>query len=60
MLSIDEVADQLAVSRDTIRRLVERGELKAVKVGAQWRISTADLAAYLERNTPEPVVSSGG
>ena len=59
MLSIDEVAEELAVGRDTIRRLIERGELKAVKVGVQWRISHENLAAYLERNTPEPVVSSG-
>ena len=31
LLSIKEVADALAVSRDSVSRLVRRGELKAVE-----------------------------
>lgn len=50
MLTINEVAKRLTVSRDTIRRMIDRGELVAIKVGLrQWRIEEAELERYIAR-----------
>lgn len=46
---LQEVADRLAVSKRTVYRLIERGELSAVTVGADLRILESDLVAYIER-----------
>lgn len=44
-----DVAPLLNVSRKTAYRLIERGELDAVHVGASVRVRPEDLANYLER-----------
>jgi excisionase family DNA binding protein len=56
MLSVKEVAERLAVSEQTVLKLIERGELATSRVGRQYRVAEADLAAYLERTKvrPEP------
>jgi excisionase family DNA binding protein len=41
-----EVADALGMSERTIRRAIERGDLRATKVGRSFCITPADLAAY--------------
>ncbi len=41
--SFSEVAQQWGVSLWTIRRLVERGDLKAVNIGALQRIPRAEV-----------------
>ncbi len=50
-LSPDDVAQRLGVSLDTAYRLISNRDpgkrLRAVKVRGQWRISEADLAAWL-------------
>jgi len=49
LLSMAEAMDYLGISRPTMYRLLERGEVKGSKVGSQWRFRQADLAAYLQR-----------
>jgi excisionase family DNA binding protein len=46
-----DVAHLLNVSRKTAYRLIERGELEAVHVGASVRIRPESLDAYLDRST---------
>ncbi len=46
-LTVAEVASYLGVSGDVVRDLIRKGELRAAKVGGQWRVDPADLAAYL-------------
>lgn len=43
------IADDLAVTTQTVRNLVARGELPAVRVGRQLRIRRDDYAAFLGR-----------
>lgn len=50
MNTIDEAAEYLKVSVNTIRNLIERGDLRAVKVGGQWRIPGD---ALVEISTPK-------
>ena len=48
-LSPRQVAEQLGVCRETIYRLLARGELAATRVGSALRIASDDLEAYLRR-----------
>ena len=49
MLSAAQVAEELAIHARTVLNLIYRGDLKAVRVGGQWRIRERDLAMYLTR-----------
>jgi len=46
-LTVAEVADLLRVSAMTVYRLIEAGELRALRVGKSFRINTDDLDAFL-------------
>ena len=48
LLTIKDVADRLLLSERTVRRLLDAGELRAFRLGRQWRISLLDLQKYLE------------
>ena len=43
LLRPDEVADILRVDTRTVRRMVESGDLSAIRAGFQWRIKTDSL-----------------
>lgn len=59
--SFSEVAEQWGVSLWTVRRLVERGELKAVNIGALQRIprSEVERAEQYGVGTPRPRKAKG-
>lgn len=46
LLSMTELAELSGVSRATLYRLADTGELPARKVGGSWRISVADYRAW--------------
>ena len=48
LLTVKEVAAFLKVSRTQVRRMIESGDLKAIKVGREYRISIASLAELTE------------
>jgi excisionase family DNA binding protein len=50
VLSVGEVAAQLGVCRDTVYRLIQRGELPAARVGSLLRVRRPGLEAYLVRH----------
>lgn len=50
----DEVAALAKVGRATVYRLIHSGELKAVRVGGQWRVHESVLRAFLGLDS-EPV-----
>ena len=49
-LTMQDVAEELAVSLSQVYHMVRSGELPAIKVGGrgQWRIERARLEAYIE------------
>lgn len=49
LLTLREVATQLRLSEKTVRRLVARGDLLALRLGRSLRIAEDDLRAYLNR-----------
>ena len=41
--TIEELSKLLKVEHKTIRRAKKRGEIKAMKLGKQWRIKKSDI-----------------
>lgn len=58
MLTIDEVAEVLNLTVDTVRRLVRNGVIPAVKIGtasnSPLRVNPADLANLIGRSAHHP------
>ena len=50
LMTLDEVAAYLRLSKDTAYRMVQKGNLPASKVGVQWRFRKADVDKWLEVN----------
>ncbi len=56
LLKINDVSDQLKMSKSSIRREIDRGNLSAVKIGKSVRISSEELDRYLSSlNEPQKV-----
>jgi excisionase family DNA binding protein len=49
LLTLDEVADFLKVSKDTVYRLAQVGDMPAMKIGGQWRFAGDEIRAWLEK-----------
>ena len=47
ILTVEEVAEFLKVSRDTVYRLTQQGKIPATKVGNQWRFTKTRLLEWL-------------
>ena len=46
--TINELAEKLKVNRRTITRLIDRGEIKPLRVGKQYRIKKSDFKLWRE------------
>ena len=51
--TISQAQKILGISRPTVMKLIEKKELRAVRVGKQWRIEPRDLRAFLDSNDEE-------
>jgi excisionase family DNA binding protein len=52
LLTVNEVADLLRVSRMTIYRMIRQGDMAAIRVGRNYRLREEDVHSYLtERYT---------
>jgi len=54
LLNTNEAAVQLGVSRRQVQTLIQRGKLKAEKIGRDWFIRAADLRAVRVRPKGRP------
>jgi excisionase family DNA binding protein len=43
LITVREAASFLRISARTVYRLIESGQIGAVRIGKQWRIRTSDL-----------------
>ena len=48
VFTVNEVAKMLKISEQTVRTLIQQGELPAKKVGRSWRILEEDLHAFMK------------
>ncbi len=53
LLTIEEVAGLLRVSRHTVYRLALRGDIPGQKVGRHWRFIREDLLQHLRQQSAE-------
>jgi PTS system nitrogen regulatory IIA component len=47
ILTIKQLADYLMVSEKTVYRMLDRNQIPAIRVGAQWRFRQGDIDAWL-------------
>lgn len=59
LVSVREVADQLGVHPETIRRLIHEGRLDAVRVGRVLRVHRAAVDGFLARQRVKPTRFQG-
>ena len=53
LLTVNEVADLLRVSRMTVYRLIKNGEMPALRVGRSYRLREEDVHTYLRERYTE-------
>jgi excisionase family DNA binding protein len=51
VVSVSDISASLRVSGRTARRLIQNGDVKAHRIGRQWRVFRSDLEEYLARNS---------
>ncbi len=49
--TLTEVVDILKVTRRTLYNYIKNGQLKAVRVGREWRVSHKNLQEFVESGT---------
>jgi len=57
IITFTEAAELLHVSRATVYRLAERGELKAFRLLSAWRTSEAACDEYINRQLADQAAS---
>ncbi|HXL36038.1 MAG TPA: helix-turn-helix domain-containing protein [Ktedonobacteraceae bacterium] len=50
-LTLDEIAEELRVSVETVRRWIRTKQLKALSIGRGYRIKRKDYEDFLRRRT---------
>lgn len=58
LYSVRQVADQLGVHPETVRRLIHDGRLDAVRVGRVLRVHSSALDGFLARQRVKPARAS--
>ncbi len=58
LLTVQEVAELLQVDDSNVRRMVRRGDLKAVRIGGLWRIRPAVVRQLAGEEAPGEVAGS--
>ena len=46
LLSVQQVATELQISGQTVRRLIEAGDIAAVRIGRQYRVEPSEVARF--------------
>ncbi len=62
-LTWEQAAEELGVYWENVRRLCQRGEIRAAKVGRAWLLTTKALADYIDRGAvqkPQPAPKKKG
>lgn len=49
LLTIEELARYLKISKHTLYKMVEKGKLPALKIANQWRFKKGDINKWVEK-----------
>jgi excisionase family DNA binding protein len=58
-ITVAEGARMLRVHLTTMYRFILRGQVPAVRVGGRWRLSRADVLAFVRRTGPAEAAGQG-
>jgi excisionase family DNA binding protein len=58
LLTVAEIAEQSGFSTKTIRRWIDRGDLRHLRFGRQIRVADEDLNAFWSQR--RPLMTTGG
>lgn len=47
-LSVEEVADHLKISKESVYRWLEKGKIPAHRVGKQWRFKASEVDEWVK------------
>ena len=50
LLTIEELAEYLKISKHTLYKMVEKGKLPALKIANQWRFKKDKIEAWLREH----------
>ena len=50
ILTIDEVLDYLDIGRNSLYKLLNSGELKAFRIGRNWKIPMRSITEYINES----------
>ena len=59
VLTIDELADYLKISRSTLYKLAQEGRVPCRKVGRHWRFRKQAIDRWLERSDTDGAKTRG-
>ena len=51
LMTVEEVAAYLRLSKDTVYRMTQSGRIPTSKVGTQWRFRRADVENWFDENS---------
>lgn len=54
MMKVAQIAGRLNVAPPTVRKMLERGELRGVRVGRSWRVPESILNAFIMEQLSKP------
>ena len=57
LMTLEELADYLRVTKKTIYRLIEKGRIPSRKVGHQWRFEKASIDIWLHESSKKGTVN---
>jgi excisionase family DNA binding protein len=57
LMTVKEMAAMLRVSAQTLYKMLEQGEIPAVKVGSQWRFDREKIKDWMESQGSGPASS---
>ena len=59
MMTMQEVADYLRVTRSTVHRLLRRNEIPAFRIGRHWRFNLAEIDRWCTSRMPRENTKEG-
>jgi len=59
VLTSDQAAVVLQINRRTLTNMLDRGDLRGVKIGKEWRVSRTEMMRFVEGNgTKTPLMTA--
>lgn len=58
-LSVEEIADHLGISKETVYRWLEKGKIPAHRVGKLWKFRTSEVDAWVLKGDAGEVENEG-